>query len=307
MPSSITFTCQTITPMLMHGADGSSAELRPASIKGVLRFWWRAIHGDLSLDDLHRQEGEIFGNTEGRSSFSIRIKPKILTSKSQNALPHRPKPVNLNGFKENQTFEVTISGQNLELIKNLFILATTLGGFGQRSRRGFGSVKIVGSEVLTSPKEISFPKSLGDGECFVLNGNKNTIGNKNVVILEEYSFEVTEKLGEVKTSLPKELFDTLQERIVIISDDNFTHFVKNSTEVITRIKMNNKTGTVDKDIGGLFTEEFLPSESVMYALAIGEVEKFTEAKITTLQIGGDTNLGKGIVEMTIGVKVEAKK
>jgi CRISPR/Cas system CMR subunit Cmr4 (Cas7 group RAMP superfamily) len=45
----------------------------------------------------------------------------------------------------------------------------------------------------------------------------------------------------------------------------------------------------------------------MYALAIGEVKNFTEAKITTLQIGGDTNLGKGIVEMTIGVKVEAKK
>jgi len=30
--------------------------------------------------------------------------------------------------------------------------------------------KDTGSEVLTSPKEISFPKSLGDGECFVLNG-----------------------------------------------------------------------------------------------------------------------------------------
>jgi len=170
--------------------------------------------------------------------------------------------------------------------------------------------KDTGSEALASPKEISFPKSLGDGECIVL-GDKNTIENKEktkkFVILEEYSFEVTEKLGEVKTSLPKELFDTLQERIVIISDDNFTHFVKNSTEVITRIKMNNKTGTVDKDIGGLFTEEFLPSESVMYALAIGEVEKFTEAKITTLQIGGDTNLGKGIVEMTIGVKVGDEK
>lgn len=167
--------------------------------------------------------------------------------------------------------------------------------------------KDTGSEVLTSPKEISFPKSLGDGECIVL-GDKNTIENKEktkkFVILEEYSFEVTEKAGEVKTSLPKELFDTLQERIVIISDDNFKHFVQNSTEVITRIRL--KNGVADKESGGLFTEEFLPAESVMYALAIGEVDKFTEAKITTLQIGGDTNLGKGIVEITIGVKVEDK-
>jgi CRISPR/Cas system CMR subunit Cmr4 (Cas7 group RAMP superfamily) len=45
----------------------------------------------------------------------------------------------------------------------------------------------------------------------------------------------------------------------------------------------------------------------MYALAIGKVEEFTKAEKTTLQIGGDTNLGKGIVEMTIGVKVRVEK
>ncbi|MFZ2969465.1 MAG: type III-B CRISPR module RAMP protein Cmr4 [Sulfuricurvum sp.] len=169
--------------------------------------------------------------------------------------------------------------------------------------------KDTGSEALASPKEISFPKSLGDGECFVL-GDKNTIENKDktkkTVILEEYSFEVTKKLGEVKTSLPKGLFDDIEKRIVIISDDNFKHFVQNSTEVITRIRIA-ENGVVDKIRGGLFTEEFLPAESVMYALAIGKVEEFTKAEKTTLQIGGDTNLGKGIVEITIGVKVEVEK
>lgn len=163
----------------------------------------------------------------------------------------------------------------------------------------------IGSEALASPKEISFPKSLGDGECVVLGGNKNTIDTKNVVILEEYSFTVSTLSGEVKTSLPKGLFDDIEKRIVIISDDNFKHFVQNSTEVITRIRIGDN-GVVDKIRGGLFTEEFLPAESVMYALAIGKVEEFTKAGKTTLQIGGDTNLGKGIVEMTIGVKMEAK-
>lgn len=169
--------------------------------------------------------------------------------------------------------------------------------------------KDTGSEALASPKkdeiETLFPKSLGDGECVVLGDNKNTIDTKNVVILEEYSFTVSTLSGEVKTSLPKGLFDDIKERIVIISDDNFKHFVQNSTEVITRIKINNSKGTVQQ--GGLFTEEFLPAESVMYALAIGETEKFTETKISPLQIGGDTNLGKGIVEITIGVKVEVEK
>ncbi|MBK8563977.1 MAG: type III-B CRISPR module RAMP protein Cmr1 [Saprospiraceae bacterium] len=35
----ITFTCKTITPMFLNGADGQTPELRPSSIKGVLRYW----------------------------------------------------------------------------------------------------------------------------------------------------------------------------------------------------------------------------------------------------------------------------
>jgi len=159
--------------------------------------------------------------------------------------------------------------------------------------------KDTGSGALASPKEISFPKSLGDGECIVL-GDKNTIENKDktkkTVILEEYSFEVTKKLGEVETSLPDNIYTDIKEKIVIISDDNFKHFVQNSTEVITRIKIDNDKGTVQT--GGLFTEEFLPAESVMYALAIGDMASFTTNIPTTLQIGGDTNLGKGIVEIS---------
>ncbi|DAB30032.1 MAG TPA: type III-B CRISPR module RAMP protein Cmr1 [Sulfurimonas sp. UBA12504] len=151
----ITFTCQTITPMLMHGADGSTAELRPASIKGVLRFWWRAIHGNLpNIEALKKAEAEIFGSTEGRSSFTLRVIHNLTTANPKiNPLPHK-NGFTVNGYQANQTFEVVISGQNLEPIKNLFVLATTLGGFGQRSRRGFGSVQItkIDNVDFTSPK-----------------------------------------------------------------------------------------------------------------------------------------------------------
>ncbi len=168
--------------------------------------------------------------------------------------------------------------------------------------------KDIGSEALALTKELSFPKSLRDSECFVL-GDKNIIENKEktkkTVILEEYSFEVSTKSSEVKTSLPEKIYNEIKERLVIISDDNFKHFVQNSTEIITRIKINNDTGTVQQ--GGLFTEEFLPAESVMYALAIGDAASFTTNTPITLQIGGDANLGKGIMEITIGVKVEADK
>jgi CRISPR-associated protein Cmr4 len=166
------------------------------------------------------------------------------------------------------------------------------------------------ADMKLNDKNFTLPKvEVKEENCIVLGGTKNktVVINEKFVILEEYSFTVSTLSGEVKTSLPDNIYNDIKEKIVIISDDNFKHFVQNSTEVITRIKMNNKTGTVDKDTGGLFTEEFLPSESVMYALAIGKVEEFTKAEKTTLQIGGDTNLGKGIVEMTIGVKVGDKK
>ena len=43
----IVFECESVTPMFMYGADGKTPELRPASVKGVMRFWWRAINGNL--------------------------------------------------------------------------------------------------------------------------------------------------------------------------------------------------------------------------------------------------------------------
>ena len=69
----ITFTCETITPMFLSGANQDVPELRPPSIKGALRFWWRAMNGDKpNMRDL---ETEIFGgagdNKAVRSSFQI--------------------------------------------------------------------------------------------------------------------------------------------------------------------------------------------------------------------------------------------
>ncbi|MEO1928407.1 MAG: type III-B CRISPR module RAMP protein Cmr1, partial [Nautiliaceae bacterium] len=63
--------CEIITPLLMHGADGKRAELREQSFKGVMRFWWRAINGNLGLKELKEKEAEIFGDTNKKSSFRM--------------------------------------------------------------------------------------------------------------------------------------------------------------------------------------------------------------------------------------------
>jgi len=85
--NTVTFTCKIITPMFLAGADGATPEIRPQSIKGALRFWWRALHGHLPIEDvkdenhniiqkgLRTQEAEIFGGGGDkaiRSSVIIR-------------------------------------------------------------------------------------------------------------------------------------------------------------------------------------------------------------------------------------------
>lgn len=139
--------------------------------------------------------------------------------------------------------------------------------------------------------------------------------------LEEYVFENISKDDDSAISnfgawIASNLFndsenfwaDKLTKDIVVLSDEDFADFVQHSTEVITRNKIDNETGTVSDT--ALFTEEFLPSESLLYSLALFAPEfskksgKMTEDDVKNFfnenlppifQTGGDASLGKGIV------------
>ncbi len=139
----------------------------------------------------------------------------------------------------------------------------------------------------------------------------------NTIVLEEYAFE-----AEVKTevtmfaaALANHLFPNddywksmLSSNLVILKDEEFKDFVNMSTEVITRTKINNATGTVQD--GALFTEEYLPSDSVMYSLIMAADEygekrslksdvvmsEFHRLRPEVFQLGGNATLGKGILK-----------
>ena len=81
----------------------------------------------------------------------------------------------------------------------------------------------------------------------------------------------------------------MKKDLVVLSDDDFGDFVHLSTEVITRIKINNETGTVQD--GALFTEEYLPSETILYSLAL------------TTPVFRDDN-DKGVFKQNQGIKEE---
>lgn len=77
------YDIEVVTPMFIGGANPKTAELRVPSIKGVLRFWWRATSGIENIRDLKRIENEIFGSTEEKSKVTINIvQSNINTSKS---------------------------------------------------------------------------------------------------------------------------------------------------------------------------------------------------------------------------------
>ena len=152
--NSIKFTCEVVTPMFLAGADGEKPELRPPSIKGAMRFWWRAMHGYYTLSQLRQEEARIFGGggeDARRSNVVIKTThPEWDGDFKPCLLPHK----NLGSTKAfnpkiPQSFEITLSlnrlsdGFDISKLEGLFVITCVLGGLGKRSRRGFGSVKIV--------------------------------------------------------------------------------------------------------------------------------------------------------------------
>ncbi|WP_029522370.1 type III-B CRISPR module RAMP protein Cmr1 [Persephonella sp. KM09-Lau-8] len=172
----ITFECEIITPMFMYGGDGKTLELRPSEFKGMLRFWWRALHPELSVEELKEKENEIFGSTERKSSF--RIKTKIIKELKGNNLSlrnHNTKGINYlfysmflgdnknkEYFKPGTKFKLTFIFRKEKHIKDIlavFWLLTYLGALGSRSRRGAGSFRITGiqdSQNLISKANLNF-------------------------------------------------------------------------------------------------------------------------------------------------------
>lgn len=144
---SATFTCEVITPMFMAGADGTTPELRAPSIKGVMRYWWRAISGHLRLAELKAQEGAIFGDTGGRSLFTINVETVSIKTGKARPTPHR-RSFEQDCMLPGSTFEVVLrvpvetTDWNINKCKALFELTCLLGDFGKRARRGMGSVDI---------------------------------------------------------------------------------------------------------------------------------------------------------------------
>ena len=66
---------EAVTPLWIGGAD-RRAELRPPSMRGCLRYWFRALAGGLlqeSLPEIFAAESAVFGNYKRASAVVVRL------------------------------------------------------------------------------------------------------------------------------------------------------------------------------------------------------------------------------------------
>lgn len=101
----------------------------------------------------------------------------------------------------------------------------------------------------------------------------------------------------------------LPHRLAIVSDEMFKYFVQFSTEVLSRNRIDDKTGTIVD--GGLWTEECLPRETLLYSVFLCCAPRKTVKGLLTdenvmqyvskthapcrIWLGGDVTGGRGIL------------
>jgi CRISPR-associated protein Cmr6 len=71
-------TLELATPAFLAGAAGKAADcdLRPATMRGLLRWWWRAMHaGFVEVTTLRRLEAAVWGDTAAGGAVRIDITP----------------------------------------------------------------------------------------------------------------------------------------------------------------------------------------------------------------------------------------
>ncbi len=134
---------ETVTPMFLHGHDNTILELRPPPFKALFRYWWRTVQ-DCSWKSLREKETKLFGSTDRKARFSIRISGTTNLKIIQKKLLSHKGGTPIDAFAADQPFGlqlITKSKSDAKYYKQIAKLGFLLGGVGNRSRRGSGSIR----------------------------------------------------------------------------------------------------------------------------------------------------------------------
>lgn len=161
-------------------------------------------------------------------------------------------------------------------------------------------------DEIESDAKFDYSSELKEGNCICFNGQEN-------IILEDYLFENRSDINiEMEIIFQDDKLKSIlnKENTIIISDQDFVDLVTMYTEVITRNKINPETGTAEAS--GLFTEEYLPSESILYYQVMESprfveetndnkynkepIDYYNEKLDSIFQVGANKTIGKGLVK-----------
>lgn len=149
------YTVETLTPMAMHGANSrGDPQFRIPSLRGILRYWWRAVQYETDPAKLLSREEELFGGTQTerirKSLLRLVLQQKKFLLGKYPLLNHKletkdksvTQALNPSQFLsiEASTYWSTASETWLNF-QDVLELTLLLTGMGQRARRGFGAVQ----------------------------------------------------------------------------------------------------------------------------------------------------------------------
>ena len=182
MPEVIKAEYRIVTPMFIGDANQQATGISPASVKGALRFWWRALNwgrirseansDEAALKGLHKQEGYIFGSSAEQGAGQARFNLRVIVADMPKAKNDWPTSQSDSGYlgmglwqsgkkekgnfqparqylSENNTFIVkavlhpSLKPEETQSIKDTLMIFGFLGGLGSRTRRAFGSVALL--------------------------------------------------------------------------------------------------------------------------------------------------------------------
>lgn len=193
----ITFNCRFITPTFLGGADPKGTpELRGPSLKGALRFWWRAQGGISEIKKLRERELEIFGGVDSsnarRASFTIRVshqefitgetlpesrtsvrnknfKVNIFEYLAYGIYDQKERKLNRNFVQSGQQFQVKFSFSSANYkseVLSAFRSLSLFGGIGTKSRNGYGKFEILNDREPSNWMDVLKQLKVGNENSF---------------------------------------------------------------------------------------------------------------------------------------------
>lgn len=308
-------TYRIVTPMFIGDAEQKATGISPASVKGALRFWWRALMwGEIrsgladdasALKCLHCQEGTLFGSSADNGNaarFTLIVK--------QNVKPNKVKVSNLTGYGlsyflgiglsrdsnrdaialgESFIIQLALDHKTTELEKqsliNALLAIGLLGGLGSRARKGFGSIAIEslmsGEETIEIPRNIEELKNtIRSWKCNLGLPPFTAFSEKTRIDISmqgKDSLDILNKTGE-----EQQLYRSYGQKGKVRKNDAEKNFIPDHNLVLDIIRnKKSNTGIPKRSVFGLPHNYFFSSEFNKIkdkAIADGESEQAANKK-----------------------------